>query len=212
GYLSRSLRLQSPGAALGKYESHEAGSRRHSQKRILDGRNAADLYDWNHRPLNSLNFPSRSSDCISVEPTRNRFHTGSSRSMSERVWMPLAEIGMTSDGISGNSRSLVARSISKVERSRLLINSTVGDTASARVSSSTVWTSTTGVIPRSTMEACNSLSCGSSRILTMSNTACAPARLASCTCKRSRMKSLHRVGRGELALTWDSSSMLPPKY
>ncbi len=84
-------------------------------------------------------------------------------------------------GMSGDRRAKLARSTSRVRRSRALTPITFAPASTARAISSPSWTSTSGHMPRDVMRSTRDTKAGWVSAITISRTMSAPAARASHT-------------------------------
>ena len=136
---------------------------------------------------------------------------GASRSTSARVEMPNSETSMRS-GANRASRSVVARSMLRSRRSRLLMPISGAPSASARRISPSSWTSTSASMPSGAPRRSSRAPRSSSSSDSITSTASAPAIRASTTWRGSMKKSLARIGPSNSSRAAARSSSDPPKY
>ena len=137
---------------------------------------------------------------IRLSPTRKvRAPHPARRSRSAWLLIPLSLTSSVPSGASGARRSVVARSVTKRLRSRLLTPIRRDLSAAARSISASLCTSTSTSMPRSSAAASISCITPSSSAATMIRMASAPMARASATCQGSTMKSLRSTGRSQAA-------------
>ena len=115
----------------------------------------------------------------------------------------------TSSGIAGARRAKVVRSTSSVLRSREFTPTTRAPASSARVTSSSVWTSTSAVMPSECTRSTSDVSTVCSSAATMRSTMSAPCARASHTWYGVTTKSLRSTGTSTRARTASRSARLP---
>src|SRR6185503_17965516 len=130
---------------------------------------------------------------------------------SARVAIPLSETRHAPAGARGASRSVVARSVWKVVRSRLLIPMTPAPRSAARSSSASRCISTRAESPSPFAAWKRSTSRAGSRIATMRRIASAPWARASHSWYSSTTKSFSSSGQSTRARTESRSARLPRK-
>jgi hypothetical protein len=115
------------------------------------------------------------------------------------------------EGIFGAMRAKVFRSTFSVVRSRALTPMTRAPASTARSSSSSVCTSTSGVSPIDSARSMSEIRACCSRAATMRSARSAPYARASHSWYEVTMKSLRSTGMSTTARTAARSSRLPPK-
>src|SRR5581483_5602684 len=219
-----------PRRALDEDEPEGVGPRLRRPEGVVEVRDAADL-DADHRrggaaapspaaaarrasprprssPSLAAGSPLRESD----SPTSTAWAPAArTRRTSAREAIPLSEIRHAPAGACGASRSVTARSVRNVARSRLLIPITAAPSSTARSSSASPCTSTSGASPSPFAAWKRSRSRAGSRMATISSAASAPCARASQSWYSSSTKSFSSTGHSTAARTVSRSSRLPWK-